>query len=167
LQKFNLQISNSILLFFFFTDGSDGWHQHEHGKGQHHHHQHHHHHHHHHQEQQKGGDHHLRQRRHEWSPSQAIHEKQSNVCPVHNKFSFFVTKIPKCFIIVYIFTFFTFLNFSSCLSSLAKCKNRTHGNENHATYFWYFGSFDEKRTYQNDMKSTVNFKSHKTNCNLR
>ena len=66
-------------LFFFFTDGSDGWHQHEHGKGQHHHHQHHHHHHHHHQEQQKGGDHHLRQRRHEWSPSQAIHEKQSNV----------------------------------------------------------------------------------------
>ena len=35
-------------------------------------------------------------------------------------------------------------NFSSCLSSLAKCKNGTNGNENHATYFWYFGSFDEK-----------------------
>ena len=23
-------------------------------------------------------------------------------------------------------------------------KNRTHGNENLATYFWYFGSFDKK-----------------------
>ena len=30
------------------------------------------------------------------------------------------------------------------LSSLAKCKNGTHGNENQATYFWYFGNFDEK-----------------------
>ena len=39
------------------------------------------------------------------------------------------------------------------LSSLAKCKNGTHGNENQATYFWYFGSFDEKQTCQNDMKS--------------
>jgi hypothetical protein len=28
-------------------------------------------------------------------------------------------------------------------------KNETHGNENLATYFWYFGSFDEKRTYKN------------------
>jgi hypothetical protein len=28
-------------------------------------------------------------------------------------------------------------------------KNRTHGNENLATYFWYFGIFDEKRTYKN------------------
>jgi hypothetical protein len=25
----------------------------------------------------------------------------------------------------------------------------THGNENLATYFWYFGSFDEKRSYEN------------------
>ena len=39
-----------------------------------------------------------------------------------------------------LFAFLLFL-FSSCL---AKCKNRTHGNENLATYFWYFGSFDEK-----------------------
>ena len=28
-------------------------------------------------------------------------------------------------------------------------KNGTHGNENIATYFWYFGSFDKKRTYEN------------------
>ena len=28
-------------------------------------------------------------------------------------------------------------------------KNGTHGNENLATYFWYFGSFDEKQTYEN------------------
>ena len=28
-------------------------------------------------------------------------------------------------------------------------KNGTHGNENLATYFWYFGSFDKKRTYEN------------------
>ena len=28
-------------------------------------------------------------------------------------------------------------------------KNGTHGNKNIATYFWYFGSFDEKRTYEN------------------
>ena len=26
-------------------------------------------------------------------------------------------------------------------------KNGTHGNENLASYSWYFGSFDEKRTY--------------------
>ena len=28
-------------------------------------------------------------------------------------------------------------------------KNGTHGNKNLATYFWYFGSFDEKQTYKN------------------
>ena len=28
-------------------------------------------------------------------------------------------------------------------------KNETHGNENLATYFWYFGSFDEKQSYEN------------------
>jgi hypothetical protein len=28
-------------------------------------------------------------------------------------------------------------------------KNGTHENENLATYFWYFGSFDEKRSYEN------------------
>ena len=28
-------------------------------------------------------------------------------------------------------------------------KNGTHGNKNLATYFWYFGSFGEKRTYDN------------------
>ena len=28
-------------------------------------------------------------------------------------------------------------------------KNRTHGKENLATYFWYFGSFDEKQPYEN------------------
>ena len=28
-------------------------------------------------------------------------------------------------------------------------KNVTHGNENLATYFWDFGSFDEKRSYEN------------------
>ena len=28
-------------------------------------------------------------------------------------------------------------------------KKGTHENENLATYFWYFGSFDEKRTYKN------------------
>ena len=28
-------------------------------------------------------------------------------------------------------------------------KNGTHGNENLATYFWYFGSFDEKQAYEN------------------
>ena len=28
-------------------------------------------------------------------------------------------------------------------------KNGTHGNENLATYFWYFGSFDENQTYKN------------------
>ena len=28
-------------------------------------------------------------------------------------------------------------------------KNGTHGHENLATYFWYLGSFDEKRTYEN------------------
>ena len=27
-------------------------------------------------------------------------------------------------------------------------KNGTHGNENLAIYFWYFGSFDEKRSYK-------------------
>ena len=32
-----------------------------------------------------------------------------------------------------LFTFFT-----------EQGKNRTHGNESLATYFWYFGSFDEK-----------------------
>ena len=65
--KFKL---NSLLI----TDGSDGW---QHGKGQHGQHGHHgggHHSHHGHH-----GQHHYRQRRHEWSPSQAIHEKQSNV----------------------------------------------------------------------------------------
>ena len=30
-----------------------------------------------------------------------------------------------------------------------KGKNRTHGNENLATFFWYFGSFDEKQNYEN------------------
>ena len=46
----------------------------------------------------------------------------------------------------------------SCLA-LQNAKNGTPENENHATYFLYFGSFDEKRTYQNDMKSTkVNWK---------
>lgn len=79
MKTFRLSVGILLALGISLSDGSDGWHQHEHGKGQHHHHQHHHHHHHHHQEQQKGGDHHLRQRRHEWSPSQAIHEKQSNV----------------------------------------------------------------------------------------
>ena len=29
------------------------------------------------------------------------------------------------------------------------------GNENIATYFWYFGSFDEKRTYENYVMSRV------------
>ena len=57
---------------------------------------------------------------------------------VHDKLSFFfwvfeVTKIPKCYIIVYLLFYIS--KFSSCLSSLAKCKNRTHGNENHATLF--------------------------------
>ena len=28
-------------------------------------------------------------------------------------------------------------------------KNGTHENENLTTYFWYFGSFDKKRTYEN------------------
>ena len=28
-------------------------------------------------------------------------------------------------------------------------KNGTHGNENLATHFWYFGSFDKKQTYEN------------------
>ena len=28
-------------------------------------------------------------------------------------------------------------------------KKGTYGNENLATYFWYFGNFDEKRTYEN------------------
>jgi len=79
MKTFRLSVGILLALGISLSDGSDGWHQHEHGKGKHHHHQHHHHHHHHHQEQQKGGDHHLRQRRHEWSPSQAIHEKQSNV----------------------------------------------------------------------------------------
>ena len=67
--------------------------------------------------------------------------------PGSYKFVFFVlvdevTKIPKCYVIVYLLFYIS--KFSSCLSSLAKCKNGTHGNENHATYFWYFGSFDEK-----------------------
>ena len=53
-----------------------------------------------------------------------------------------VTKITNCYVIVYLLFYIS--KFSSCLSSLAKCKNRTHGNENHTTYFWYFGSFDEK-----------------------
>ena len=56
------------MLHISFTDG---WHQHEHGKGYHHHHQHHHHH-----NQEQG--HHFRQRRHEWSPSQAIHDQKGN-----------------------------------------------------------------------------------------
>ena len=67
--------------------------------------------------------------------------------PGSYKFVFFVlddevTKIPKCYVIVYLLLYIS--KFSSCLSSLAKCKNGTHGNENHATYFWYFGSFDKK-----------------------
>ena len=28
-------------------------------------------------------------------------------------------------------------------------KNGTHGNENLATYFWFFGRFDKKQTYEN------------------
>ena len=28
-------------------------------------------------------------------------------------------------------------------------KNGTHGDENLATNFWYFGSCDEKQTYEN------------------
>ena len=28
-------------------------------------------------------------------------------------------------------------------------KNGIHGIENLATYFWYLGSFDEKRSYKN------------------
>ena len=68
-------------------------------------------------------------------------------CMVHYKFSFFflvdeVTKIPKCYVIVYLLFYIS--KFSSCPSSLAKCKNGRNGNANHATYFSYFGSFDEK-----------------------
>ena len=37
-----------------------------------------------------------------------------------------------------LFTFFT-----------EQDKTGTRGNENLATYFWYFGSFDEKRSYEN------------------
>ena len=48
-----------------------------------------------------------------------------------------------------LFTFLLFFKFSSCLSCLARRKNGTHGNENLETYFWYFGNFDEKRTYEN------------------
>jgi hypothetical protein len=40
-----------------------------------------------------------------------------------------------------LFTFFT----EQCKTD----KNGTHGNGNLATYFWYFGSFDEKRSYEN------------------
>ena len=39
------------------------------------------------------------------------------------------------------------------MSSLAKCKNGTHGNENHATYILV--ALTKQRTYQNDMKSTL------------
>ena len=39
-----------------------------------------------------------------------------------------------------LFTFFT----EQCKTD----KNGTHGNGNLATYFWYFGSFDKKRTYE-------------------
>ena len=36
----------------------------------------------------------------------------------------------------------------------------THGNENHATYFGILVALTIKRTYQNDMKSTIKkFKS--------
>jgi hypothetical protein len=53
-----------------------------------------------------------------------------------------VTKIPKCHVIVYLLFYIS--NIFSRLSSLAKCKNGTHGNKNHANYFWYFGIFEEK-----------------------
>ena len=34
-------------------------------------------------------------------------------------------------------------------------KTGTHWNEHLATYFWYFGSFDEKRTYEKYVMSRV------------
>ena len=51
-----------------------------------------------------------------------------------------MTKLPKYYISNSLFTFFTEQGKTG--------KNGTHGNENPATYFWYFGSFNEKRTYE-------------------
>ena len=50
-------------------------------------------------------------------------------------FSSWLTKLPKFQNATYIYSLFYNSKFSSCLSSLAKCKNRTHRNENHATLF--------------------------------
>ena len=54
---------------------------------------------------------------------------------------FLVAKLQKYYIIVYLL-FFTEQGKTG--------KNGTHGSENLATYFWYFGSFDKKQTYENN-----------------
>ena len=59
-----------------------------------------------------------------------------------------VTKILRNSLFTFLL-FFIFLNFRLAFLALQNAKNGTHGNENLATYFWYFGSFDEKRTYRN------------------
>ena len=45
-----------------------------------------------------------------------------------------VTKIPNSYIIVYL------LSYISNFCQPCKMQNREHGNENHTTYFWYFGT---------------------------
>ena len=53
------------------------------------------------------------------------------------------------------------LNFQLQSEADAKNGKSERGNKNHTTYFWYVGSFDEKkRTYQNDMKSTNKTEMH-------
>ena len=39
--------------------------------------------------------------------------------------------------------------FTFCTEQGKTGKNGTHVNENLTTYFWYFGSFDKKRSYEN------------------
>ena len=53
---------------------------------------------------------------------------------------FLATMLPKCYVIVFLI-FFTEQGKTG--------KKETHRNENITTYFRYFGSFDEKRSYEN------------------
>ena len=66
-------------------------------------------------------------------------------------FLFWTTKLQKYYVIVCLifYHFSYFLNFCLACLALQNCKNGTHWNENLATYFWYFGSFDEKQSYEN------------------
>ena len=78
----------------------------------------------------------------------------------HFRFLFWPMKLRKYYIIVYLL-FYYFLNFRLACLALQDAKNGTHENENLETYFWYFGSFDKKRSYKKWNEPNKYFLKHK------